>query len=288
VTARGTGSDGWSFVFFDWRDADRTLRGARYLLYRLPFGVSSEFQYVTTMTHEGLSGSSPQDLSTSPDFIGIRLGLGNRIVAVQNDGSYGFAEPASPFDFVRQQMRPQVVGESILTNAPLSPTANGLFMSHLGAPSERIWPVDAVGEVVADADNIVWLQGRAVYETVQLEDAVLWRAPFREGAIVASEAHAVRDFYDVARRYGDGRGGTELGMQLGGGYVATANGFSNRCWVVRLSDGQMASVDVGTGYVCNSAIYVNATEVGVAVNRAGDMTRTYELWMVPHDALTFR
>ena len=77
-------------------------------------------------------------------------------------------------------------------------------------------------------------------------------------------------------------------MQIGGGYVATTNGLSNRCYVVRLADGYMAQVDVGADYVCNSVMYVNDTEVGVAVNRAGDMTRTYELWMVSHDALTFR
>ena len=56
-----------------------------------------------------------------------------------------------------------------------------------------------------------------------------------------------------------------------------------------LADGYMATFNPGPTYRCGQAIYVNETESGFYVIETADTVgTTVQLWMVSHDALTFR
>jgi hypothetical protein len=271
----------------DLTSADRDLNGARYPLFEVD--ASGTFVRRALMTHETISGNSPMDMAYSGELTAVRMNASNRILTIQNDGSFHFTEPAAPFDSVRVHSLPSVVGEDWLAVGIISGAAAGLFMSHMGEPSVRVRDVDAVGEVVADEADIVWLEGTALTEGIRLYDAALWRAPWRPGPIDPATAHVVRSVEDLAQLPGQpiGLGTASLPLVLGDGLVATPNQLRTTCHVIRLSDGAMATIDP-PGFDCQGVDAVSAEEVAITIIEEGDTAfTTYQVWFIPVTSLTF-
>jgi hypothetical protein len=275
-----------AFLYFtDTRTSDSDLNGAEFPLLSFRDGVWSLH---ATLQYD-LLGNWPQNSASSDVLIANLVAPSNRMLTVLNDGRYFFTAPAPPFDRTRIHAAPSVVGEHWVATGLMGSTANGLFMSHLGEPSIRIRDVDAVGEVVADETDIVWLEGSRLTEGIRLDGTTLWRAPWRPGPIDPDEARIVRPIEDVAKIFRDALnpGSAFLEMQLGGGYVAMHDQMVTACYIIRLADGLMARFDP-PGFTCTNVYHVDASEVAVGVIEEGDLSfRSLELWFVPLAALTF-
>jgi hypothetical protein len=211
------------------------------------------------------------------------------MIPSHGDSVYFFTAPTAPFDATRIHSTPSVVGEHWVATGLMSASASGLFMSRLGEASVRIRDADAVGEVVANETDIVWLEGSRLTEGIRLDGTTLWRAPWRPGPTDPGEARIVRPIEDVARIFRDVRdpGNAFLRMVLGGGYVAMRDGLGEACYVIRLSDGHMARFEP-PGYTCSSARHIDEREFAVVVADEGDLSfRSAQLWFVPLTSLTF-
>jgi hypothetical protein len=237
-----------------------------------------------------LSGNVPQEVAFGRDLWAIRLFPSTRMATVQADGTYDITRPAPPYEDRVLHGIPSVVGRSWVSTVSLGPSANGIFQSDGGRPSERIWPVDATGTVVADEERIVWLQGSAVRDTVMMDHVTIWQAPYRVGPISELEARIVRPIEEIAMRYGTRNPGTAfLEVSLGEGYLAMADGRGLRCYVVRLADGHLAEVPTPTSMRCQAPLYVNGDEVALVGAAVGDEAgRTTQAWFIPIASLTFR
>lgn len=275
-----------SVAFFeDLTLSDEEGRGARYPILRTD---GPAWNFVAALERDTIF-KFPQDLDFSDALMAIRLAPSNRMLTVLNDGTYFFTAPAPPFEATRIHSTPSVVGEHWVATGLMSASANGLFMSHLGEPSIRIRDVDAVGEVVADETDIVWLEGSRLTEGIRLDGSTLWRAPWRPGPIDPDGARIIRPIEDVARIYPDvlNPGSAFLEMRLGDGYVAMHDQMVTACHVIRLADGWMARFDP-PGFTCTNVYHVDASEVAVGVIEEGDLSfGSLELWFVPLTSLTF-
>jgi hypothetical protein len=189
-----------SFLYFtDMRMSDSDLNGAAFPILAFRDGAWSLH---ATLEYDVLR-NAPQNAASSDVLIANLVAPSNRMLTVLNDGTYFFTAPAPPFEATRIHSTPSVVGENWVATGLMGSTANGLFMSHRGEPSIRIRDVDAVGEVVANETDIVWLEGSRLTEGIRLDGTTLWRAPWRPGPIDPDEARIVRPIEDVARIYPD-------------------------------------------------------------------------------------
>lgn len=275
-----------SFLYFtDMRMSDSDLNGAAFPILAFRDGAWSLH---ATLEYDVLR-NAPQNAASSDVLIANLVAPSNRMLTVLNDGTYFFTAPAPPFEATRIHSTPSVVGENWVATGLMGSTANGLFMSHRGEPSIRIRDVDAVGEVVANETDIVWLEGSRLTEGIRLDGTTLWRAPWRPGPIDPDEARIVRPIEDVARIYPDvlNPGSAFLEMQLGGGYVAMHDQMVTGCHVIRLADGHMARFDP-LEFTCTNVYHVNSSEVAVGVIEEGDLSfRSFQLWFVPLSSLSF-